>query len=428
MTKKIYYIFTLIGSLLLSSCDSYLDIQPVGQVIPNTLAEYRALFTTAYNTALNDRGICEIRTDIATILQSDATSKNSLGDVEKWNDVNPNASTRQFGWAAYYTNIYYANAIIDKKDEISEGSQEDINQLVGEAYLMRAYMHFILVNLYGQPYTATGALETKAVPLKLNTDLEEIPSRNTVKEIYTSILSDIETARKLINKKEWEIQYSYRFSTLSVDAMESRVLAGKSTLVNLNDEGGKLPNEFTSVEMITAYEVFPNSDYAGSLLLYPSFLQEYEEGKDLRPNKYYQANKNGNYTSIKSGESKFKCTFRTGELYLNSAEAAAHLNKLPEARTRLLKLIENRYTSEGYEQKKNKINAMSQEKLVTEILKERARELAFEGHRWFDLRRTTRPEIKKEIEDVTYTLVQDDSRYTLRIPQDAIDANPGLLN
>ena len=173
MTKKIYYIFTLIGSLLLSSCDSYLDIQPVGQVIPNTLAEYRALFTTAYNTALNDRGICEIRTDIATILQSDATSKNSLGDVEKWNDVNPNASTRQFGWAAYYTNIYYANAIIDKKDEISEGSQEDINQLVGEAYLMRAYMHFILVNLYGQPYTATGALETKAVPLKLNTDLEE---------------------------------------------------------------------------------------------------------------------------------------------------------------------------------------------------------------------------------------------------------------
>lgn len=445
MTKKIYYIFTLIGSLLLSSCDSYLDIQPVGQVIPNTLAEYRALFTTAYNTALNDRGICEIRTDIATILQSDATSKNSLGDVEKWNDVNPNTSTRQFGWAAYYTNIYYANAIIDKKDEISEGSQEDINQLVGEAYLMRAYMHFILVNLYGQPYTATGALETKAVPLKLNTDLEEIPSRNTVKEIYTSILSDIETARKLINKKEWEIQYSYRFSTLSVDAMESRVylymgewsksyeaservLAGKSTLVNLNDEGGKLPNEFTSVEMITAYEVFPNSDYAGSLLLYPSFLQEYEEGKDLRPNKYYQANKNGNYTSIKSGESKFKCTFRTGELYLNSAEAAAHLNKLPEARTRLLKLIENRYTSEGYEQKKNEINAMSQEKLVTEILKERARELAFEGHRWFDLRRTTRPEIKKEIEDVTYTLVQDDSRYTLRIPQDAIDANPGLLN
>ena len=49
---------------------------------------------------------------------------------------------------------------------------------------------------------------------------------------------------------------------------------------------------------------------------------------------------------------------------------------MPEARSRLLKLVENRYTPEGYEQKKNEINAMSQEKLITEILKERARELA----------------------------------------------------
>ena len=40
----------------------------------------------------------------------------------------------------------------------------------------------------------------------------------------------------------------------SYEASE-RVLAGKSTLVNLNDEGGNLPNEFTSVEMITAFEV-----------------------------------------------------------------------------------------------------------------------------------------------------------------------------
>ena len=137
----------------------------------------------------------------ATILQSDATSKNSLGDVEKWNDVNPNASTRQFGWAAYYTNIYYANAIIDKKDEISEGSQEDINQLVGEAYLMRAYMHFILVNLYGQPYTAAGALETKAVPLKLNTDLEEIPSE-IKKDIKFVLVNNYEDVYKEIYKKE----------------------------------------------------------------------------------------------------------------------------------------------------------------------------------------------------------------------------------
>ena len=71
---------------------------------------------------------------------------------------------------------------------------------------------------------------------------------------------------------------------------------------------------------------------------------------------------------------------------------------------------------------------MSQAALINEILEERARELIFEGHRWFDLRRTTRPRIQKELSGSTYVLEQDDARYTLRIPQEAIDANPGLLN
>lgn len=66
---------------------------------------------------------------------------------------------------------------------------------------MRGYMHFLLVNLYGQPYTKEGAKETKAIPLKLTLDLEEIPTRNTVEEVYNSILSDIENARQLITKK-----------------------------------------------------------------------------------------------------------------------------------------------------------------------------------------------------------------------------------
>ncbi len=57
---------------------------------------------------------------------------------------------------------------------------------------------------------------------------------------------------------------------------------------------------------------------------------------------------------------------------------------------------------------------------------ERFRELAFEGHRWFDLRRTTRPQLTKTYNGETYVLEKDDPRYTLRIPAAAIEANPGL--
>lgn len=72
-------------------------------------------------------------------------------------------------------------------------------------------MHFLLVNLYGQPYTRPGALETKAVPLKLNSDINEILKKNTVAQIYEAVLSDINEAEKLINKESWEQKFSLSF-------------------------------------------------------------------------------------------------------------------------------------------------------------------------------------------------------------------------
>lgn len=445
MTKKLYIAILLASSLCLSSCSNFLDIQPVGKVIPNTLEEYRALFTTAYNVSLIDRSLCDIRTDGITV-RNDEYDQNNYGDIEKWADINPSPETTAFDWNKYYTNIYYANAVIDKRDEITEGSQEDVNQLVGEAYLMRGYMHFLLVNLYGAPYTKAGAPDTKAVPVKLNLDLEEVPSRNTVGEVYASVLSDIASARQLINKKEWETGYNYRFSTLSVDALESRVylymgewqkayeaaervLMQKSTLENFNKEDGRLPNQYQSVEMITAYETVYNSSTAKASQATKVLIQKYDQNYDLRLNKYFgEVNADGNYPIKKTdGYSQYRCSFRTGELYLNAAETAARLNNLSAARERLLQLMEKRYTPEGYEQKKNSVNAMTQNDLITEILNERTRELIFEGHYWFDLRRTTRPKLQKVVNGQTYTLEEDDARYTLRIPKDAISSNPNLL-
>lgn len=436
--------------LLLAACDNYLDIQPTGSVIPNSLAEYTALLTRSYKNAslLSDRGTVSFRSDEMQVRDNEY-DRNSYMDIERWNDLAPSAYTAQFEWVKYYNILFIANHIIESKGDIVEGSAADINQLVGEAYLLRAYMHFLLVNLYGQPYTKPGAPDTKAVPLKLDTDLEKVLTRNTVGEVYASIQSDIDAARPLITQDRWEQRHSYRFNRTSVDAFQSRVSLYKgewqpaydaaeaaltaaalasAALEDLNSASSNLPNSYQSVENITALEMPISSSVNVAALAPLAFLSLYAEG-DCRQDRYFgEADVNGFRKNRKGGSNRYLCSFRIGELYLTAAEAAAHLDKLPQARTRLLELMKMRYTPEAYAAKAAAVTAMSKAALIREILDERARELAYEGHRWFDLRRTTRPRIEKVLDGKTFVLEEDDARYTLSIPKEAVEANPGLLN
>lgn len=444
--RKVIGLIILACLVTLAGCDNYLDIQPVGSVIPNSLTEYRSLLARAYKnvSALSARGMACLRSDEMQI-RDDEYDQSYYGDIERWNDLAPSPYTTQFEWGKFYNILFIANHVIESKKSIAEGTPAEVDQLVGEAYLLRAYMHFSLVNLFGQPYTKAGALETKSIPLKFDTDLEKVLSRNTVGEVYESILADIESARSLINKDVWETKYSYRFNTLSVDAFASRValymgqwqtaydgaeavLDKKVLLEDLNSSSPVLPNHYESVENITALETCLSNTISRGSLVRAAFLSLYSEG-DQRLDTYFEApDSDGNRKNKKSGYNQYSCTFRIGEIYLNSAEAAANLNKLPQARTRLLQLMRKRYTPEAYAAKEAAINAMNQQELVKEILDERARELAYEGHRWFDLRRTTRPRIEKILDGKSYVLEQDDARYTLPIPKDAIAANPGLAN
>lgn len=71
--------------------------------------------------------------------------------------------------------------------------------------------------------------------------------------------------------------------------------------------------------------------------------------------------------------------------------------QLPAAKEYLLTLLQKRLAESYYNERKAEIETMNQEQLLADIMEERARELVFEGHRWFDLRRTTRPEVNKKL-------------------------------
>lgn len=439
------YIFSLLCLLAfgMTSCDSFLDIQPVGKVIPKTDDEFRALLAKAYNSIPRDRGMANFRSDEMEVADNQY-DLNAYGYLQIWDDNSIKSSDVHFDWKNYYHVIYIANEVIDNGNTIQSKDPAVVNQLIGEAYLLRAYMHFLLVNLHGQPYSVEGAVHAKAIPLIWDTDTEKVRFRNTVGEVFDAVLKDIHTASEYINVEKWEDKFSYRFNTTTVDAMKARVslymnnwkdalAAAESVmkadykLVELTGEKPVLPNHYTSSENINAAEFVMSNPVNYATVLRPEFVALYAED-DLRLNQYFSQpdEETGLRKSIKGGKNEFNCSFRLGEVVLTAAEAAAQLNELDKAKKFLLQLVDKRYTAEGIARVKTDISKLNQKDLLQFIYDERARELALEGHRWFDLRRTTRPEIKKVVEGETYILKQNDTRYTIPIPREAIQANPNL--
>lgn len=429
-----------VAAMALQSCDSFLDIQPIGKVIPTTASEFRSLLTEAYLTVPDDRGLASFRSDEVRL---DATmSSNDLGsylDIWRWNDDAPDENTASFSWRQFYHVLFIANYVIESEKMITDGTTADIRQMVGEAYMLRAYMHFLLVNLHAPAYTACDPATTKAVPLKSDSDVEGILTRNTVAEVYKSITDDLTSAESYLNVDSWTPGLNYRFTTLSVDALRSRVMlymgnwsearnaADRVLAVNstLCDVSAELPNAYNSAENILALEQVMSAQYARALKVDRDFYRLYAS-TDLRRRAYFNQVTTSNILLVKGGSNHHTCSFRVAEMLLNAAEAACRDNDA-SAKDYLLTLQRARY-SDGGAAKEAAVEAMGNDELLSEILDERARELAFEGHRWFDLRRTTRPRIERSYRNETFVLEQDDPRYTIRIPSEAISANPGLAD
>ena len=99
-----------------------------------------------------------------------------------------------------------------------------------------------------------------------------------------------------------------------------------------------------------------------------------------------------------------------------------------EAIAALNTLLEKRFDPEDFEE----VDFDSNAELVQFVREERRRELCYEGHRWFDLRRWGMPAIthtwhNDKSQSSTYTLLEGDLLYTIPIPDEALQSNASLV-
>ncbi|MBV8328820.1 RagB/SusD family nutrient uptake outer membrane protein [Chryseobacterium sp.] len=440
MRKITTFIALAAISFISIGCDRFLDIQPEGKVIPATVEDYRKVLTSAYAKYPDHKSLLALRTD-ETNIDENTDEFNVYREIAMWKDVNLDPATMEFPWVNFYLINFYLNQIINEGSKTMKESPEK-QQIMAEAYALRAYIYLDMVNLYGKPYNSATASTDRGVPINLEIDLEKVLKPSSVQQVYDQVHSDMEKAEGLMIEQQQPTGINYRFSKVSLKALQARTalyqgdwnsalsyseqaLAIKGDLNNLNTSNTP-PNHYASPESILALENVFNGTVQNKLTFASQeLISKYNTATDKRFGIYFEKN-NSRYKIIKKGHSDFKVSFRTAEMYFIKSEALLKLNRLPEAKETLLTIVKNRYTPEGYITVQNDIASMNPADFMNFILDERFREFAAEGQRWFDLRRANQKKIIHTINGQDYILEQNDVRYTIEYPRSARKNNPNL--
>jgi hypothetical protein len=465
MKRHILILSLLIAILSLSSCKKFLEEQSQTDVIPKNAEDLNQLLMGSAYVASGNPAELSLRMMDDDITQdgfliTDASSVR-FGSYT-WQPEGRVVAAEIAGtdaWKLRYPQIMTCNLVLQYSSKVS-GTKAEIENVQGQAYLLRAYHYFMLVNYFGKPYTdrLSNPEQDLAVPIMLdgNLSLEGKP-RNTVSEVYTQILSDLDNGIQLL-ERSGKNNNLFRISHVGGYLLASRVyvnmgnwpkaieaatnvLNRKSTLMDLSTWGTVNQNtkpivELQNIETIWGHgdvSVIPRSGEDTNYRLSDGLLSIFEPG-DLRSTVYI-ANKRSIKRTITAGIAKVGQAFRVSEALLNRAEAYAQLNKLGQANYGQLALNDlntlrkKRFTTATYQD----LTSTGADDLLLKCTLEKRREFFDEeAHRWFDLRRSGMPEIKhvyypNNAQSLTYTLKERDPAYLLQIPMSILNLNPKLV-
>ena len=225
MNNKILYTLTIIAALFSTSCDNYLDTTPDNRTTLDSEVKVKELLTSAYPE--NTYGLfCFSMSDNADDKGMGHTSLISNEQGYFWEDLTDVSQDSPAGyWDACYSAIAHANKAI----EFIETKKEDglIPQsylpYYGEALVIRAYCHFMMVNLWGTHYNPATADTDLGVPYV--TEVENVVfkdyKRETVAKVYDLIEKDLLEGLLYINDEAYDVA-KYHFNSAAANTFASR--------------------------------------------------------------------------------------------------------------------------------------------------------------------------------------------------------------
>ncbi len=435
MKQKIIHI--VLFSLLLCSCDKYLDVQPKGKVIPQTINDFDLLLNggnyNIHSTADEDM----------LFLSADdfKSGTDRLGDINNANNILvriyrwdkdlyiPEASVNL--WNNSYNNLYTYNLVVTSIDEAKGNDEEARVRIKAEARTMRAYEYYLLINSFAKQYDAATAAEDPGVPLVTKADVSaKVSIRASVQEIYDFMIADLsESAENLpdqaigITRPGKATGYGLLARVYLQMGDYEKARTNASLALNYQDNLSDYTDNSTHISDLYSAQQYMFRYYGYTRGFYNGFFSEelldlFDLDKDARIGTLWGKSGTWVYDPVSGWtfvegddignktQTNISHCVSVPEMYVIRAECNARLTDgtiedvLNDLNTLRAKRIKN-YT--------DSTNVTTKAAALKFALDERRREMASKGMRWFDLKRLNKEAefakmITHVLEGQTYTL------------------------
>lgn len=283
----------LATAVSMSSCSDFLDKEPDMRVELKTTDQVAQLLTTAYPIG-NYGWMCELSSDNladnqAPHASADANSKGDVyynlaaydrGDDEAFRfeqvKSNTNTDSPSMVWQTYYASIATANQALEAIDKIvkADPSKEtaQLKAARAEALLVRAYSHFILVNIFSQAYKNDEASKADVgIPYstKPETTVKPHYDRGTVTDTYKKIQADLEAGLKDISDVNYD-KPKWHFNINAAHAFAARFYLYTRQYDKVIEQANAVlgTDDATTLSMLRDYTKFvglsTSTDYANA--------------------------------------------------------------------------------------------------------------------------------------------------------------------
>jgi hypothetical protein len=463
-------VFSLFMLVALFSCEKDLDILPTDTINEeNVFLNVSDLVRGLYGVygsipGGNDMYINALVSDEVKL----SNENRGQGQFEfKWQYVAASGGAASDVWNNYYYVIGLANKTLAAAPKISASSPADQaarDAIVGELLAIRAFAHFQILQCFSGKYDPNKSL---GIPYTTTSDISAKPSRISVGAVVSAIEADLEKAANtsMPNAPVADENAGFiRLSKATVAGIRARVALYKASGLDDPAEWNKaityaqecITKSGKSLSSGSAYSsiwtdadprtsevlfklrrtntsvgtlwqdnngdvFFEPSDKLKSLFnrttdrRFPLFISATVDDTCL-VNKFFTSSRGAKIVDVKM--------MRISEMYLIMAEAYAGLNNLTNAAKfyndlRTIRIIG--YIPETF---------FTKAEAISKIYDERARELCFEGFRYFDhIRRgLSIDRINSDVQSSNWkNLSSNDFRMLFPVPQTSTNANPNMI-